>query len=38
MSQTHVRLDTDCMENSFITSYADYADIQYYMKYNPITN
>ena len=26
------------MQNSFITKYADYADIQYYMKNNPITD
>ena len=26
------------MENSFITNYADYADIQYYMKNNSITD
>ena len=27
----------DCLENSFITNYADYTDIQYYMKNNTIT-
>ena len=26
------------MQNSFITNYADYADMQYYMKNNPITD
>ena len=28
----------DCVENSFNTNYADYADIQYYMKINPVTD
>ena len=26
------------MQNSLITNYAEYADIQYYMKNNPITD
>ena len=28
----------DCMQNSFITNFADYADIQYHMKNIPITD
>ena len=28
----------DCVGNSFIINYADYADIQYYMENNSITD
>ena len=35
---TITTLILECVEISFITNYADYADIQYCMKNNPITD